>query len=149
MKKENHWEFRYRLTTANGHEIEKVCYPCSKEQIEKNKDACRRAGYTFVSCKKLYPFNTWKNQHNFELINNICHIRMGDMESGEIPYDNDEYIRLEELQKKAERLFCAPLPTAWLTWEDWKDAKELSEMAILHRQNACIEAGRYDLVAYC
>ena len=149
MKKENHWEFRYRLTTANGRELEKVCYPTSKEQIEKNKEACRRAGYEFVSCKKLYPFNTYKNQHNFELIYNICRNRMCDMEYGEIPYDNDEYNRLEELRQKAEHLFLAPLPTAWLTWDDWKDAKELSEMAILHRQNACIEAGRYDLVAYC
>ena len=71
------------------------------------------------------------------------------MDSGEVEYDEAEYDRLEVLKEKSERFFCSMEPIAWLTWEDWKDAKELSEMAILHRQEACIEAGRYDLVQYC
>ena len=143
------WAFRYALTSANGNEVEKVCYPQSKEQIEKNKEACKKHGYRFISCTKLYPFNTYKNQHNFELINNICSNRMYDMDMGEVKYDEAEYNRLESLKEKAETLRCLPLPTAWIPWDLWKDAKELSEMAILHRQNACIEAGRYDLVQYC
>ena len=149
MEKESKWEFRYAVKQADGTEIEKVCYPTTKINIEKNKETCKKYGYRLISCKKLYPFNTYKNQHNFELINNICHNRMYDMDNGEIPYDEQEYERLSVLKEKAEKLFMLPLPIAWIPWEDWQDAKELSEMAIMHRQNACIENGRYDLVKYC
>ena len=149
MYKEQRWEFRYILKRANGEEVEKVCFPKSPEKVAENKAACKSRGYKVVSCKKLYPINTYANQHNFELIHNICRNRMADMESGEIPYDKAEYNRLDALREKAERFFCLPLPTAWLPWEEWKEAKEMYENAILHRQNACIEAGRYDLVQYC
>ena len=149
MKKEQRWEMRYVVVSALGQEIEKVCHPRSEEQKQKNIDTCKRVGYKIVSVEKMYPFNTYKNQHNFELIANICFNRMHDMEIGDVAYDNDEYIRLEDMKRKAEKFFCAELPIAWFTWDDWKEAKELSEMAILHRQDACIEAGRPDLVPYC
>ena len=149
MKKEERWAFRYEVPTAGGNVSEKVCYPKSKEQVEANRAKARELGYRVVSVKKLYPFNTYANQHNFELINNICHNRMYDMDMGEIEYNEAEYDKLYEIQQKAERFFCLPLPVAWIPWEDWKDAKELSQNAIIHRQNACIEAGRYDLVTYC
>lgn len=147
--KEERYEFKYAVPTAEGNESIKTIYPRSKSRIEENKAACKKHGYRFISVKKLYPFNTYKNQHNFELIYNICFCNLNDMEIGEKPMDRAEYDRLYELKEKAEQFFCLPLPVAWLPWEDWKDAKELAEMAILHRQNACIEAGRYDLVALC
>lgn len=148
MKKEQKWEMRYEVPTADGWK-EKVCYPKSEEQREKNFQTIKRAGYKLISCKKLYPFNTYKNQHNFELINNLCYNEMHDMELGEKPFDKYRFDELWDMQEKAEKFFCLPLPMAWLPWEDWKEAKRLSEMAIMHRQDACIENGRYDLVTYC
>ena len=142
-------ETRFEMRYINGKGEEKVCYPRSEEQRDANKQKCKELGYKVISCKKMYPFSTIKNQHNFELINNICFNTMHDMQSGEIPWDDAEYDRLEGMKKKAEEFFCLPLPIAWLTWDDWKEAKELSEMAILHRQDACIANGRPDLVTYC
>ena len=72
-----------------------------------------------------------------------------DMDLGEVEYDSAEYEQLEDLKEKANKYFCLPFPVAWIPYEEWKEAKELSEMAIIHRQNACIENGRYDLVTYC
>ena len=148
MEKEQHWKFEYEKPVADGVEI-KCCYPRSKEKCEENKRICKERGWRVISCEKLYPFNTEKNQHNFDLIHNICMNTLYDMDSGEKKYDAKEYERLEILKEKSERFFCLPLPVAWLPWDEWKDAKELSEMAIIHRQNACIENGRYDLVKYC
>lgn len=148
-KGEQKWAFRYALTSANGQRIEKVCYPKSKEQIEKNKAACVRAGYEFISCKKLYQYNTYRDQHNFELIYNVCYNQMTDMEDGEIPYDNDKYIELEARRDRAAFFRELPLPTAWLTWDEWNEAKEMAAAAREHRANACIENGRFDLVQYC
>ena len=144
MNKEQKWEFTYKVMG-----VTKKCYPKTKEQIDKNKATCQKEGFEIVSIKKLYPFNTYRNQHNFELINNLCYNEMHDMDHGERPFDKYRYEYLWETREKAERFFCLPLPVAWIPWEDWKDAKELSEMAIMHRQDACIENGRPDLVTYC
>lgn len=144
MNYQQKWQFEYE---KNGER--KVCYPQSKEQIEKNKETCRKNGYKVLSVKKLYVFNTYKNQHNFELIHNICFNAMHDMEMGDVEWNEQEYERLESLKDRAEKYFCAGLPVAWVTWETWQDMKELSEMAIIHRQNACIANGRPDLVTYC
>ena len=149
MKKEQRWEMRYVVVSKDGQEIEKVCYPRSEEQKNENLATAKRVGYKVLSCKKMYPFNMEKNQHNIALIANICSNRMHDMEMGDIEYDNDEYARLEEMKHKADRLFCANLPIAWMTWEDWKDAKEFSELAINHRMDRCVEAGHADWVQYC
>lgn len=146
---EQKWEFRYSLTTANGNEIEKVVYPKSKEKCEENKRICKEHGYKVLSCKKMYRFNTYANQHNFELIYNICFNEMTDMEDGEIPYDNDKYIELEERRDLAGYFRSLPLPIAWLTWDKWTQAQEMALAAREHRAQACIENGRLDLVQYC
>ena len=148
-KKEERYELKYAVPTAGGNWCEKVIYNSSKEKVNQNKAKCKELGYKVISCKKLYPFNTMKNQHNFELIYNICFNRMDDMEIGEIPFDQKEHDRLEEMRERAGEFRSLPLPVAWLPWEDWQAAKEMADNAIVHRQNACIENGRPDLVAYC
>lgn len=142
-------ETRYELRYVSKSGQEKVCYPRSEEKKNSNLALCKENGIRVISCKKLYPFSMEKNQHNFELIRNICLNAMFDMDSGEVPYDKAEYDRLSALSEQAERLWCLPLPIAWIPYETLREAKELAHMAILHRQNACIEAGRPDLVAYC
>lgn len=149
MNKEQRWEQRYAVPTAEGNWREKVVYPRSEAQRDANKQKIKEYGYKYISCKKLYPFSTMKNQHNFELIHNIVMNDLYDIWHGDKSVSDEEYTRLEELREKSERFFCLPLPIAWIPYEDWKDAKELSEMAIIHRQNACIENGRPDLVTYC
>lgn len=145
MKRETRYELKYR--TKDGYE--KVCYPKSEESKDRNLAYCREKGIKVISCKKLYPFSTMKNQHNFDLIHSICYNRMHDMQSGEAPWDDEEYTRLEQMKEDAERFFSLDLPVAWLPWEDWKKANELAQNAIVHRQEACIANGRPDLVTYC
>lgn len=145
-KKEDRFEIRY-ISKKTGKEKRCVCI--GKENRDKNLGICRDNELKVLSVKKLYPFNTYKNQHNFELIRNICFNTRYDMDSGEIPMDKAEYERLGKLEEKADRFFCLELPLAWLPWEDWKEANELAQMAIMHRQNACIANGRPDLVTYC
>ena len=150
MNYEQRWEMQYEVLMDGSWE-RRFCYPCSEEKKNQNLEMLReKKNMRLVSCKKLYPFNMEKNQHNFELISNICFNRMRDMESGEIEFNQTEYDRLEALKEKADRLFCMMnAPITWMVWEDLKDAKELSEMAINHRMMACIENGRPDLVMYC
>ena len=147
-QKQQKWEFRY-IYRKNGEEKEKVVYPKDEATVELNRELCLEYGFTVISVKKLYPFNTEKNQHNFMLISNLCSNRIHDMVMGDIPYDPAEYDRLEEMQAKADELFCLSLPVAWIPYETLKDAKELSAMAINHRMDRCIENGRLDLVRYC
>ena len=148
MVKEQKWELVYGVKTADG-EVIKRCYPNSEEKRAKNLAICKERGYRVVSCKKLYPFSTEKNQHNFMLIKNICFNRTHEMLSGEIPYNEAEYDRLSALEEKANEYFDLPLPVAWLTWDRWQEARELASMAIEHRMNVCVENGRADLVQYC
>lgn len=145
-KKEDRWELRY-ISLKDG--TVKNCYPRSKDKKDEQLRVCKEKGIRVIHCKKLYPFSTMKNQHNFELIRNICFCELDDMEKGEKPWDEEEYDRLTDLQDKADRFFELELPVAWLPYEDWKDANELANMAIMHRQDACIAAGRPDLVAGC
>lgn len=144
--KEQRWALRY-ISLKDG--TEKVCYPRSEEKKNEQLDLCKQKGITVLSCKKLYPFSTEKNQHNFELISNVCFNAMHDMMAGETEWDEAEYDRLAVMKEKAEEFFCLPLPLAWLPWEDLREAKELANLAILHRQAACIRNGRPDLVTYC
>ena len=144
--REEKWELRY-ISKKDGKE--KNCYPRSKANKDEQLRICKEHGSRVIHCKKLYLFSTIKNQHNFELINNICYNTMWDMDHNEIEYNEAEYDRLEAMKEKAERFFCLPLPVAWLPYEDWKDANELANMAIMHRQDACIAAGRPELVALC
>lgn len=148
-KKEEKWGIWYAVPTAEGNWNEKYCRVNSKEKKDANIQKIKELGYKFISCKKLYPFSTNKNQHNFELINNICYNTMWDMDHNEIPYDNAEYNRLYDLRQKAEKYFCYELPVAWVPYEELVEMKEISNMAIMHRQDACIANGRPDLVTYC
>lgn len=149
-RKEERWEQRYAVPTAGGNWSEKVVYPKSKEQKDNNAKKIRELGYKAISCKKLYPFSTEKNQHNFELISNICYNRIHDIcVMGEAEEYEGEADKLEAMKEKADKYFCYPLPVAWVTWEEHCEMKELANMAILHRQEACIKAGRPELVTYC
>ena len=127
----------------------KTYYPRSEEVMKKNLEIANDKGYKKILSRKLYPFNTMKNQHNFALIANICFNRMYDMNAGDIEYNEEEYKKLEAMKEKADRFFCLDLPVAWLPWNEWEDATALSEMAIVHRQYTCIENDRPDLVKYC
>ena len=147
MERTQKWELVYGVKTADG-EVVKRCYPNSEEKRAKNLAICKERGYRVVSCKKLYPFSTEKNQHNFMLIANICSNRMNDMFM-EGDYNSAEYDRLEALKAKADEYFELPLPVAWLPWDKWQEAKELASMAIEHRMSVCVENGRPDLVQYC
>ena len=149
MMHEQRWELRYQIL-KDGEWVDKVCYPRSEEkraeEIEKLKT---NDHYRFVSCKKMYPFSMTKNQHNFELIRNVCFNRMHDMESGEIPFDQREYDRLFDLRERASDFFGRYGEITWMVWDDLKDAKELVMLAVNHRMCACIANGRPDLVQYC
>lgn len=114
-----------------------------------NLQACKERGFKVISCRKLYPFNTMKNQHNFELIYNICWNRIYDMEAGDEPWDDAVYDELEARKERASYFFRLPLPVAWLPYEEWQEATEMATAAVLHRQDACIKAGRPDLVSLC
>ena len=146
-RKEERFELTY-ISKKTGET--KRCYPRSAAGKDEQLAKCKEYGVKVISCKKLYPFNTEKNQHNFELIHNICMNRLHDIyRNGEPEQYKGEADRLKEMKEKSENLFCLPLPVAWVTWETLKDAKELSAMAINHRMDACAEAGRYDLIGYC
>lgn len=143
---EQRWEIRY-VSKQDG--TVKKCYPRSEDKKNEQLSVCKERGIEVLSCKKLYPFSTIKNQHNFELIRNICMNTMYDMQNGDMAWDDAEYDRLADLKDKADRFFGLPLPVAWLPWDELCEAKEVAQAAILHRQDACIAAGRPDLVAYC
>lgn len=146
MKKEQRWELRY-VSKIDG--TVKNCYPQSEEKKAEQLAICKEKGIKVIHCKKLYPFNTWNNQHNFALIRNIAQNELYEIYMNNKKVPDDEIARLESLKEKSERLFGLPLPVAWLPWEDWKDAHELSQMAILHRQEVCIASGKSDFVTYC
>lgn len=144
--KEERYELRY-VSRKDG-EV-KNCYPRSKEGKEEQLRLCKEHGIKVIHCKKLYPFSTEKNQHNFMLIANICANTMRDMDNGDIEYNEAEYDRLYDLKDKADKYFGYPLPVAWVTWEEHQEMKQLSFLASEHRANVCIEHGRLDLIKYC
>ena len=146
MNREQRWELRY-VSIKDGKE--KNCYPRSEEKKNEQLAICREKGIKVIHCKKLYPFSTIKNQHNFDLIHSICFNRIYDLRDGAPEAYKGEWDRLGEMDEKAQRFFGLELPVAWLAYEDWRDAKELANMAIMHRQDACIANGRPELVALC
>lgn len=145
-RREERFELRY-VSLKDG--TEKVCYPKSKAGKDEQLRIARERGIKVISCKKLYPFNTEKNQHNFMLVANICANRMHDMFMGDAKYDGAEVDRLEALKEKADKYFGYPLPVAWVTWEDHQEMQELAMMAVMRREQTCIESGRTDLLKYC
>ena len=144
--KEERYELRY-ISKKDG--TVKNCYPRSSAKKDEQLQICKENGVKVIHCRKLYPFNTEANQHNFMLISNKCRNIMSDMESGEIPWDEAEYDRLSATKEKADELFELPLPLAWIPWETWKDAKEISTQAIVLRQEACVASGHPEWVSYC
>ena len=96
-------EQRYALTYKLADGTVKTCYPRTEQKKNENLELCKSRNITVVSCKKLYPFSTVKNQHNFELINNICYNTMYDMATGNIEMNEAEYERLSAMKEKAER----------------------------------------------
>ena len=145
-KREQRWELKY-VSLKDG--SVKHCYPRSEERKNEQLAVCKKKGIKVISCKKLYPFSTEKNQHNFMLISNICSNRIHDMHMGDIEYDDAEIERLEGLKDKADKYFTYELPVAWVTWEEHQEMKELSMMAVNHRIDCCIESGHPELVQYC
>ncbi|MBR5276784.1 MAG: hypothetical protein IKU35_06590 [Bacteroidaceae bacterium] len=142
--KEDRWEFKYE---RDGHT--RYCYPRSKESIEDNRKFCLEKGWKVLSVKKVYPFSTEKNQHNFELIRNVCSNRMHDMDMGDIPYDGEAYDKMYDLKERAEQYMGLPLPVAWLPYEQLKEAKEIVAMAHEHRYAANLAAGNYRWLHLC
>ena len=131
--REERYEFTY-ITVMGKQKTEVVR---SKARLENCKQTCAELGYKVVRTRKLYPFSTMKNQHNFALIANICYNTMHDMQDGEIPWNDAEYDKLAATREKAEEYFCYDLPVAWVPWETYKEMKELSVAAICHRDRAC------------
>ena len=134
MERQNVFKITY---IRNG--SERVHYARSIE--EKNKDLQYiREHDTLVSCKKCYPINMEKNQHNFLLVYNICFNIMSDMDDGDIPFDGEKYDELYERREKAEEfmnsygMFNSQI--SWFTWNEYKEAKEMIAFACMHRDMA-------------
>lgn len=134
---------KYRFTVG-----ERRFVVTGKDKADQKKAELKANGEAF-KCQKLYPFSSEKNQHNFELVRNVCMNRIYDIDAGEPMTDEHELERLYEIKEKADKYWCLPLPVAWLPWEELSEARELCVGAREHRANACIEAGRPDLVKYC
>ena len=149
MKKQEKWRFEYAVPTSKDNDSIKCLIATSKEKVADLKDQCKKYGYRVVSIKKLYPFSTNRNQHNFELIKNRTFNLMYEMESGDAPWDDKEYDRLYELNQKAQQYCCYELPVAWVPWDEHQEMKELSMMAVNWRVDTCIKKGRPDLIQYC
>lgn len=148
MARISKYEMQYAMPQKDGSFVIKTIRFDGDDKLKKNKDICRDAGFEIVSITKLYPFSTMKNQHNFDLIHSICFNHMCDMESGEIEWDDKTYEALEEMRQDAEEFFTLPLPVAWLPYDKWSRATELARIAVMHRDQRCIEAGRSDLLKY-
>ena len=99
FKKEN----RFRMTVQHTDGTVKTYYPKSIEQKNENLHICRERGYRVIECVKLYPFNTYANQHNFELIHNIVMCELYDIWNGEKKVSDEEYERLEKLKEQSEK----------------------------------------------
>ena len=137
MKREDRYELRY-ISLKTGEE--KCCDPRSKAKRDEQLAICKERGIKVISCKKLYPFNTMNNQHNFQLIYNICFNEMTDMQDGTEPMNTIEYEKLSARRDKAGEYMCADLPVAWVPWETYIDMKEMALAAECHRDEACARA---------
>lgn len=133
----------YRVEyTINGERVKR--YLRGEERKDKFVQQAKQLGIVH-KVLKCYPINMEQNQHNFELISNVCANAQWDMVNGDIPYNEKKYDMLEEARKDAERFFCAygqfNSPVSWFVWEDYKRAKDLIAWANNHRMEACERAG--------
>ena len=149
MERERKYEMQYAVPQQDGSNLIKTIRFTGEAKKKQNLEACKRQGYHVMSVKTLYPFSTAKNQHNFDLIHSLCFNLMSEMERGEREMNIEQYEGLEEMIQLADKYMCLELPVAWLPWEDYSKAKELAMMAVSHREQRCIEAGRTDLLRYC
>lgn len=149
-------EERFRQIFVIGGE-KMTYYPKDTATKDRNLEIAKKKGYEIVEkATKLYPFNIEKNQHNFELIRNICFNRMTDMEDGEIEWDGEAYQKLADLKDEANECWDIAFMRsrenpniAWIDGQLYHKAKKLVELAVNHREAKCIEAGRIDLLQYC
>ena len=103
---------------------------------------------------KMYPFSTEKHAHDIEFYSNRLYNTMVDMETGEIPYDEEQYNRihdmyygeLRELRNCMAGMCGRPV---YLTGKQIALAKKIVAWASGTRAATCIAKGRYDLVKYC
>lgn len=148
-KREQKWEQKYMVPTRESGWVERIVYPNTPEQRDRNAIRIRELGYRPVSCKKLYPFSMERNGHNIDLINTLCANRLHDWYMGDLEISGDEAEALEALKRETEAYLSGADQIVWVPWDTHKRLTELSAMAVEHRANACIEAGRPDLVKYC
>ena len=133
-------EERYEMVYIARDGAKKRCYPRSRAKLNENLQKCKANNIKVLYYIKLYPFNTMRNQHNFELISNITYNAMYDMMHGETKWDYDEYERLRETHDKAVKFECMDLPIAWVPWETYCEMKEMAAGAECHRDAACARA---------
>lgn len=131
---------RFEMVYINSAGVEKRCYPKSKQKRDDNLKFAKEHNIKVVSCRKLYPFATINNQHNFELIANITFNAMKDMESGKTEWNDDEYERLEKTHEKANEFFCMDLPVVYVPWGTYCEMREMAAAAELHRDSAVARA---------
>ena len=124
---------RFEMVYVDEYGKTRYCYPKSREQKDRNLQVIKERNLKLLRVTKLYPFSTMRNQHNFDLISNICANTMYDMQNGDIAFDEDEYERLAETRDKAQKFFCMDLPVAWVPWETYREMKEMAASACCHR----------------
>lgn len=74
---------------------------------------------------KKYPFNVEKHAHDLEFQSNRAFCIMHDMESGEIPFDESEYDRLETLRNDLQdaMVYFNEYPISFLPGKQYGVAK--------------------------
>ena len=104
---------------------------------------------------KTYYFSVRKHAHDIEFYRNRLWNTMHDMESGEIPMDAKRYDRIYNMyygplmELSDMMLSTRDGITVQLTGPQIALAKKIVLWSSEERANACIRAGRYDLIQYC
>lgn len=103
---------------------------------------------------KKYPFSVQKHAHDIEYRKNKVWNTLRDMESGEIPWDDKEYDRLQDLLDQLRGLldvvqFGGNGYVVYLTGKQIGLAKECVAWASESRANSLIAAGKAQYLKYC
>lgn len=104
--------------------------------------------------QKLYPFSVQKHAHDIEYRKNRVWLTMRDMESGEIPWDDAQYDKLESELEALRDLYDAVIfggngRIAYLTGKQIGLAKECVAWASNSRASHLVEAGKTQYLQYC